>query len=181
MELGFLAFPLVGALAAFGFAVVTDTRAVHIDHISVPQAVAEATGYNSDVVVARLVDEIHEIERQAKSHAEGRDVEMNEESSPVAVLGEFFEIAPLIRVVQETTLPCMVIGMNSPQDSRGEMPMPCTPHSFASASGSKPRPSRYSRCSRPSGPTPSGTVSLPRGLIGAQRLTRQRRASCARP
>ena len=25
MELGFLAFPLVGALAAFGFAVVTDT------------------------------------------------------------------------------------------------------------------------------------------------------------
>jgi len=103
MELGFLAFPLVGALAAFGFAVITDTRAVHIDHINVPPAVADSTGYNSDVVVSRLVDEIHEIEFQAKSHAQGREVEMNEESSPVAVLGEFFEIAPLIRVVQETT------------------------------------------------------------------------------
>jgi len=103
MELGFLAFPLVGALAAFGFAVITDTRAVHIDHINVPPIVADATGYTSDVLVARLVDEIHEIEFQAKSHAEGRDVEMSEESSPVAVLGEFFEIAPLIRVVQETT------------------------------------------------------------------------------
>ena len=103
MDLGFLTVPLTMAAMAFGFAVVTDTQAVVIDKITLPPAVASAAnGYTPEVVVKHLADEMHEIEHQAQSRAEARQLQLSGHKSAVAVLADFMKVTPLMRVAQET-------------------------------------------------------------------------------
>jgi tetratricopeptide (TPR) repeat protein len=102
MDLGFLTVPLTMAMMAFGFAVFTDTQKVHIEYVDVPKAVAEETGYTSAVIIAKLADGMKDIERQARSRAQARKVELDAEKKPAAVLGEFLGVTPLIRILQES-------------------------------------------------------------------------------
>ncbi len=102
MDLGILTLPLTAAVLAFGFAVITDTQAVHIERVSVPSEVAVATGYTPEVVRDRLVDDMHEIEKQAHSTAQAREIELQGEKGPLVVLADYFKVTPLIRVAQET-------------------------------------------------------------------------------
>ncbi len=102
MDLGILTLPLTMAALAFGFAVITDTQAVHIDRINVPTEVATNTGYTPDVVRNRLVDEMHEIEKQAHSTAQARGIQLQGEKGPLVVLADYLKVTPLIRVAQET-------------------------------------------------------------------------------
>jgi Flp pilus assembly protein TadD len=102
MDLGILTLPLTVAALAFGLAVVTDTQAVHIERISVPSEVAVATGYTPEVVNSRLADEMHDIEQQAHSKAQAREIELGGEKGPLVVLADYLKVTPLIRVAQET-------------------------------------------------------------------------------
>lgn len=102
MDLGFLTVPLTMFAMAFGFAVVTDTQTVHLDRISVPATVASGAGYTADVVVNRLVDEMHEIEHLAQSNAQARSIQLQGEKNALIVLADFLKVTPLIRVAQET-------------------------------------------------------------------------------
>ncbi len=103
MDLGFLTVPLTMAAMAFGFAVVTDTQSVVIDKITLPPAVASAAnGYTPEVVLKHLADEMHEIEHQAQSRAEARQLQLSGHKGAVAVLADFMKVTPLMRVAQET-------------------------------------------------------------------------------
>ncbi|MEI6986813.1 MAG: tetratricopeptide repeat protein [Rhodospirillaceae bacterium] len=102
MDIGFLTLPLTLAAMAFGLAVISDNQTVHIDHISVPGSISGSSGYTPEVVINRLADEMHEIERQAKSRAQARAIQLQGEKSAVIVLADFLKVTPLIRVAQET-------------------------------------------------------------------------------
>jgi len=102
MDLGFLAIPLFTALGAFSLAVFTNVEAVNIESISVPSSVASKTGFTSDVVVTRLADRMQQIEHQAQTRADAKEVMAHDEGGTAAVLGEFFELTPLLRAVQTT-------------------------------------------------------------------------------
>jgi tetratricopeptide (TPR) repeat protein len=102
MDLGILTLPLTMAALAFGFAVITDTQAVHVDRINIPTEIASTAGYTPDVVRNRLVDEMHEIEKQADSTAQARGIQLQGEKGPLVVLADYLKVTPLIRVAQET-------------------------------------------------------------------------------
>gem|GEM_PF-3009498 len=102
LNLSFLTFPLVAALVTFGFAVAIDYQTVFVHHFSVPYALKNATGYDSDVVIQRLGDDIREIAGQAKSELEAREIRMSGDHSAVNVIGDFLGVTPLIRITQET-------------------------------------------------------------------------------
>ncbi|MEI6986648.1 MAG: tetratricopeptide repeat protein, partial [Rhodospirillaceae bacterium] len=103
MDLGFLMVPLTMAAMAFGFAVVSDTQAVHIDKIALPAAVGgAASGYTPDVFVASLVDEMHTIVEEARSRAGARGVQLANNKSALIVLADYLKVTPLILVAQES-------------------------------------------------------------------------------
>ena len=102
MDLGFLAIPLFTALGAFGLAVFTNVEAVNIESVSVPQSVSAKSGFTSDVVVTRLADQMQQIEHLAQTRADAKEVMAQDEGGSAAVLGEFFELTPLLRAVQTT-------------------------------------------------------------------------------
>ncbi len=102
MDLGFLAIPFFTALGVFSLAVFNNVEAVNIESISVPGAVSSKTGFTADVVVTRLADRMQQIERQAQTRADAKEVMAQDEGGPAAVLGEFFELTPLLRAVQTT-------------------------------------------------------------------------------
>ena len=102
MDLGFLAIPFFTALGVFSLAVIGNVEGVNVESISVPSAVSSKSGFTSDVVVTRLVDRIQKIEQQAETTATAKEVMANDEGGTVAVLGEFFELTPLLRAVQTT-------------------------------------------------------------------------------
>jgi len=99
-SLNFLTVPLIAAFATFGLAVFTDYQTVFFDRIAVPPALASSTGYSSDVVVMRLADGMREIERQASSEVEARQLRFKGDHSVVNVIGDFLKVTPLIRVAQ---------------------------------------------------------------------------------
>ncbi|CAK0741154.1 Tetratricopeptide repeat protein [Azospirillaceae bacterium] len=101
-SLSFLTVPLFAALLTFGFAVVTDHQTVFIDRIAVPKKLSDETGYTPDVVIGRLADNMREIELQASSRAEARELRLQNDRTIVGVLGEFLKVTPIIRVAQET-------------------------------------------------------------------------------
>ena len=100
MDLGFLLVPFFTGFMAFTLAVFHNISAVNIESISVPGAVAGRTGYTSDVVVKRLADRMQQIETQAQSRADAKQVLAKDSGGAAAVLGEFFQLTPLLRVVQ---------------------------------------------------------------------------------
>ena len=102
MDLGFLTVPLTMAAMAFSFAVISDNQTVHIDRVSVPGAISGATGFTPDVVINRLADEMHEIERMAQSRAAARKIQLHGEKNALIVLADFLKVTPLIRVAQES-------------------------------------------------------------------------------
>lgn len=102
LNLSFLTFPIIAALVTFGVAVVTDYQTVFIDRVSVPSALVNSTGYNSEVVIERLADEMREIERQARSKVVAREIRMSGDHSAVNVIGDFLSVTPLIRIAQES-------------------------------------------------------------------------------
>lgn len=102
MDFGILTIPLVTLAMAFGFAVFTDTQTIHFEYIDVPDSIAQESGYTPAVVITKLADEMQEIERQAFTRAEARQVELHADQKASSVLGEYLGVTPLIRVVQES-------------------------------------------------------------------------------
>ena len=102
MDLGFLTVPLTMAAMAFGFAVITDTQAVHIEKINVPASVSGPSGYTPNVVVARLADEMRSIELEAHTGAHARSIQLQGQKSWLIVLADYLKVTPLIRVAQES-------------------------------------------------------------------------------
>ncbi|PGH55563.1 hypothetical protein CRT60_19945 [Azospirillum palustre] len=102
MDFGLLTIPLVTLAMAFGFAVFTDTQTIHFDYVDVPDSISQETGLTPAVVITKLADDMQEIERQAFTKAEARQVELHADQSATSVLGEYLGVTPLIRVVQES-------------------------------------------------------------------------------
>lgn len=102
MDLGFLAIPLFTAFGVFSLAVFTDVESVNIESVSVPVSVSSKSGFTADVVVTRLANRMQQIERQAETRANAKEVMAHDEGGTSAVLGEFFELTPLLRAVQTT-------------------------------------------------------------------------------
>ena len=95
-----LAIPLVTGLAAFTLAVFHNIEGVNIDSLGIPAAMTGKTGFTSDIVIKRLADRMHAIEQMAQSRAGARDVMVQDDGGAAAILGDYFELTPLLRVVQ---------------------------------------------------------------------------------
>jgi tetratricopeptide (TPR) repeat protein len=102
MDLGLLTVPLTMAAMAFGFVVVADNQTVVIDQIAVPGFVSGNTGFTPKVIINHLVDEMHEIEREARSGARARAIQLQGDKNALMVIADFVKVTPLIRVAQET-------------------------------------------------------------------------------
>lgn len=102
MDFGILTIPLVTLAMAFGFAVFTDTQTIHFEYVDVPESLSHETGYTPAVVITKLADGMQEIEREAFTKAEARQVELHADQKASSVLGEYLGVTPLIRVVQES-------------------------------------------------------------------------------
>ena len=100
MDLGFLMVPFFTGLAAFSLAVFNNPEAVNIEGISVPASVAGKSGLTQDIVIKRLADRMHDIEQQAQTRVGGKEVMVQDSGGSAAVLGEYFGLTPLLRVVQ---------------------------------------------------------------------------------
>ena len=100
MDLGFLMVPFFTGLAAFSLAVFNNVEAVNIEAINVPGAVSGKSGYTADIVIKRLADRMHDIEQQALTRADVKEVMVQDSGGSAAVLGEYFQLTPLLKVVQ---------------------------------------------------------------------------------
>ena len=100
MNLTYLMMPVLTGALAFTLAVFHNISGVNIEAISVPGSVSGKTGFTRDVVVKRLADRMQEIEHQAHSRADAKEVMAQDEGGAAAALGEFFALTPLLRVVQ---------------------------------------------------------------------------------
>lgn len=100
MDLGFLMVPFFTGLAAFSLAVFNNLEAVNIESISVPGSVASKSGFTPDIVIKRFADRMHDIEVEAQTRADAREVMVQDSGGSAAVLGEYFNLTPLLRVVQ---------------------------------------------------------------------------------
>ncbi len=100
MNLRLMVVPLLTGLAAFGLAVLHNISGVNIESLNIPAAMVGKTGFTADIVIKRLADRMHAIEVQAQSRAGARDVMVQDDGGPAAVLGEYFQLTPMLRVVQ---------------------------------------------------------------------------------
>ncbi|MEI6558025.1 MAG: tetratricopeptide repeat protein [Rhodospirillaceae bacterium] len=100
MNFRLLAIPLLTGLAAFALAVFHNVEGVNIEALGVPAAMVAKTGYSSDIVIKRLADRMQSIERLAQSRASARDVMVQDDGGAAAILGDYFELTPMLRVVQ---------------------------------------------------------------------------------
>ncbi len=100
MNFRWLAIPLLTGLAAFTLAVFHNVEGVNIEGLSLPAAMTGKTGFTSDIVIKRLADRMQTIEAQAQSRASARDVMIQDDGGAAAILGDYFELTPLLRVVQ---------------------------------------------------------------------------------
>ena len=100
MDLGFLMVPFFTGLAAFSLAVFNNLEAVNIESINVPGAVSAKSGFTADIVIKRLADRMHDIEVQSLTRADAKEVMVQDSGGSAAVLGEYFNLTPLLRVVQ---------------------------------------------------------------------------------
>ncbi len=102
MNFRWLAIPLLTGIAAFTLAVFHNIEGVNIDGLAVPAAMVAKTGFTSDIVIKRLADRMQVIERLAQSRAGSRDVMVQDDGGAAAILGDYFELTPLLRVVQSS-------------------------------------------------------------------------------
>ncbi len=97
-----MAIPLLTGLAALGLAVLHNVSGVNIESLSIPAAMVTKTGFTADIVIKRLADRMHVIEVQAQSRAGARDVMVQDTGGAAAILGEYFQLTPMLRVVQSS-------------------------------------------------------------------------------
>ena len=102
MNFRLLAIPLLTGLAAFTLAVFHNIEGVNIEAIGIPAAMVGKTGFTPDIVLKRLADRMHAIEQIAQSRAGARAVMVQDDGGPAAILGEYFELTPMLRVVQSS-------------------------------------------------------------------------------
>ena len=100
MDLGFLMVPFFTGLAAFSLAVFNNVEAVNIEAISVPAAITAKTGYTAGIVIKRLADRMHDIEQEAHTRADAKEVMAQDDGGSAQVLGDYFGLSPMLRVVQ---------------------------------------------------------------------------------
>jgi tetratricopeptide (TPR) repeat protein len=100
MDFGFLMVPFFTGLAAFSLAVFSNVEAVNIESISVPGVVTAKTGYTAGIVIKRLADRMADIEQEAQTSADAKEVMAQDDGGSAAVLGDYFQLTPLLRVVQ---------------------------------------------------------------------------------
>ena len=101
MDLGLIAVPLISLLASLGLVVAFDTNSVTISNIDVP-GMLSADGYTSQVVTARLVDSIREIDAEARTAKAARGVELASEITEFEALGEYFDIKETALLIRDT-------------------------------------------------------------------------------
>ena len=102
MDFGLLTVPLTMAALAFGFVVVTDNQTVVFDQMAVPAFVTGNSGYSPKVIINHIVDEMHDIERQARSGARAREIKLQGSKTPLMVIADYVKVTPLIRVAQDS-------------------------------------------------------------------------------
>ncbi len=102
MDFGLLLVPFFTGLAAFSLAVFNNLEAVNIGSLNVPGAVSGSSGFTSDVLIKRMVDRMQQIEAEAQSRADSKQVIAQDDGGAAAVLGDFFQLTPLLRVVQSS-------------------------------------------------------------------------------
>jgi tetratricopeptide (TPR) repeat protein len=100
MDLTFIMVPFFTGLAAFSLAVFNNVEAVNIEAISVPPAVTSKTGFTDAIVVTRLAHRMQEIEKEAQSRADAKEVMAHDDGGSAAVLGEYFGLSAMLKVVQ---------------------------------------------------------------------------------
>ena len=100
MNFRLLAIPLLTGLAAFTLAVFHNIQGVNIEGLSIPAALSGKTGFTSDIVIKRLADRMQAIEHLAQSRADAREVMVEDDGGAAAILGDYFDLTPMLRVVQ---------------------------------------------------------------------------------
>ena len=92
--------PFFTGLVALSLAMFSNIEAVNIESISVPAPVVSKTGYTSEIMIKRLADRMHDIVEEAQSHADGKEVMVQDDGGSAAVLGTYFGLTPVLRVMQ---------------------------------------------------------------------------------
>ncbi len=100
MDLSFIMVPFFTGLVAFSLALFHNVSAINIESITVPGSISSKSGYTADVVIKRLVDRMRTIELEAGTRADAKQVMVKDKGGSAAVLGDFFNLTPMLRVVQ---------------------------------------------------------------------------------
>ncbi|MEI8395691.1 MAG: tetratricopeptide repeat protein [Rhodospirillaceae bacterium] len=99
-SLTYLLVPFFTGLATFTLAIFNNVEGVNIEAMNIPAEVTGKTGYTSPVVIKRLADRMKDIEEQAQSRADGKKVMAQDDGGSAAILGQYFGLSSLLKVVQ---------------------------------------------------------------------------------
>jgi tetratricopeptide (TPR) repeat protein len=94
--------PVAAALALFAAVVVTDARTVYVKTIDVPLQLSES-GFNSEVIQEKIANALLDIEREARTREETRELALETSDDTIDLIADYFELEPAVRAFQQSS------------------------------------------------------------------------------